>query len=103
LGPVLDVANDRSRFTSRESDFASNVTQIARKQRVDRHRLIRAEKSSTFEPILSQNSCDGYEARFDPPCVRWSYLLRANSESRVVSSVGCRITCVTPSEANLIN
>ena len=25
----------------------------------------------------------------------------ANSESRVVSSVGCRIACVTPSEANL--
>jgi hypothetical protein len=24
-----------------------------------------------------------------------------NSELRVVSSVGCRITCVTPSEANL--
>ena len=28
-------------------------------------------------------------------------LLRANSELRAVSSVGCRITCVTPSEANL--
>jgi hypothetical protein len=66
------VANDRSRFTSRESDCASNVTQVARKQGVDRHRIIRAEKSSSFEPILSQNSCDGYHVRFDPPCVRWS-------------------------------
>jgi hypothetical protein len=71
LGPVPDVANDRSRFTSRESDYASNVTQVARKQRVERHRIIRAEKSSSFEPILSQNSCDGYQVRFDPPCVRW--------------------------------
>jgi hypothetical protein len=26
-----------------------------------------------------------------------------NQESRVVSSVGCRITCATPSEANLRN
>jgi hypothetical protein len=46
-------------LTSRESDCASNVTQVARKQRVDLHRIIRAEKSSSFEPILSQNSCDG--------------------------------------------
>jgi hypothetical protein len=95
------VANDRSRFTSGESDCASNVTQDARKQRVDRHRIIRVEKSSSFEPILSQNSFNDYQVRFDPPCVRWSQLLRANSESRDVSSVGCRITCVTPSEANL--
>jgi hypothetical protein len=71
LGPVPNVANDRSRFISRESDCATNVTQVARKQRADRHRIIRVEKSSSFEPILSQNSCDGYEARFDPPCVRW--------------------------------
>jgi hypothetical protein len=69
---VPDVANDRSRFTSRESGGASNVNQVARKQRVGRHRIIRAEKSSSFEPILSQNSCDGYQVRFDPPCVRWS-------------------------------
>ena len=95
------MANDRSRFTSQESDCASIVTRVARKQRVDRHRIIRVEKSSSFEPILSQNSCDGYEVRFDPTCKRWSELLRANSEPRAVSSVGCRITCATPSEANL--
>jgi hypothetical protein len=71
LGPVPDVANDRSRFTSQESDYASNVTRVAGKQHVDRHRIIRVEKSSSFEPILSQNSCDGYQVRFDPPCVRW--------------------------------
>jgi hypothetical protein len=72
LGPVPDVANDRSRFTSQESDCASNVTQVARKQGVDHHRIIRAEKTSSFEPILSKNSCDGYQVRFDPLCVRWS-------------------------------
>jgi hypothetical protein len=72
LGPVPDVASDWSRFTSRESDYASNVTRVARKQRVERHRIIRAKKSSSFEPILSQNYCDGYQVRFDPPCVRWS-------------------------------
>jgi hypothetical protein len=31
LGPVPDVANERSHFTSRESDYTSNVTQVARK------------------------------------------------------------------------
>jgi hypothetical protein len=72
VGSGTHVANDRSRFTSRESNCASNVTQVDRKQRVDRHRIIRAEKSSSLEPILSQNSCDGYQFRFDPPCVRWS-------------------------------
>jgi hypothetical protein len=72
VGSGTHVANDRSRFTSRESDCASNVTHVGRKQCVDHHRIIRAEKSSSFEPILSQNSCDGYQVRFDPPCVRWS-------------------------------
>jgi hypothetical protein len=72
IGSGNHVANDRSRFTSRESDCASNLTQVARKQVVDRHWIIRAEKSSSFEPILSQNSCDGYQVRFDPPCVRLS-------------------------------
>jgi hypothetical protein len=72
VGSGTHVANDRSRFTSRQSDCVLNVTQDARKQRVDHHRIIRAEKSSSFEPILSQNSCDGYQVRFDPPCVRWS-------------------------------
>jgi hypothetical protein len=72
VGSGTHVENDRSRFTSRESDCASNVTQVARKQRVDRHPIIHAEKSSSFEPILSQNSCDGYQVRFDPPRVRWS-------------------------------
>jgi hypothetical protein len=72
VGSGTHVANDRSRFTSQGSDCASNVTQIARKERVDRDRIIRAEKSSSFEPILSQNSSDGYQVRFDPPCVRWS-------------------------------
>jgi hypothetical protein len=46
-------ANDRSRFTLRESDYTSNVTQVARKQCVDHHRIIRVEKSSSFESILS--------------------------------------------------
>jgi hypothetical protein len=101
VGSGTHVTNDRSRFTSRESDCTSNVTQGARKQSVDHHRIIRAEKSSRFEPILSQNFFDGYQVRFDPPCVRWSKLLCANSKSRVVSSVGCRITCVTTSEAKL--
>jgi hypothetical protein len=32
--------------------------------------MIRAEKSSSFEPILSQNSFDDCQVRFDPPCVR---------------------------------
>jgi hypothetical protein len=72
VGSGTHVVNDRSRFTSRESDCASNVTQVARKQRVDRHRTICAEESCNFEPILSQNSCDGYQVRFEPPCVRWS-------------------------------
>jgi hypothetical protein len=72
VGSDTHVANDRSRFTSPESDYVSNVTQVARKQCVHHHRIIRAEKSSSFEPILSQNSCDGYQVRFDPPCVRWS-------------------------------
>jgi type IV pilus biogenesis protein CpaD/CtpE len=100
IGTGSHVANDRSRFTSRESDCASNVTQVARRQGVDRNRIIHVEKSCSFDPILSQNSYDGYQVRFDPPCVRWLELLRANSESRVVSSVGCRITCVKTSKAN---
>jgi hypothetical protein len=53
------VANDRSSFTSSESDYTSNVTHVAGKQRVDRHRIIHAEQSSSFEPILRQNFCDG--------------------------------------------
>jgi hypothetical protein len=72
VGSGTHVTNDRSHFTSRESDCTSNVTQVARKQRVDHHRIIRAEKSSSFEPILSQSSFDGYQVRFDPPCLRWS-------------------------------
>jgi hypothetical protein len=72
VGSGTHVANDRSRFTSPESDYASNLTQVAGKQCVHHHRIIRAEKSSSFEPILSQNSCDGYQVRLDPPCVRWS-------------------------------
>jgi hypothetical protein len=72
VGSGTHVANDRSRFTSRESDCASNVTQVTRKQRVDHHRIIRAEMSSSFEPILSQNTCDGYQVRFEPLGVRWS-------------------------------
>jgi hypothetical protein len=72
VGSGTHVSNDRSNFTSRESDCASNVTQVARKQHVDHHRIIRAVKSSSFEPILNQNSCDDYQVRFDPPCVRWS-------------------------------
>jgi hypothetical protein len=72
VGSDTHVANDRSRFTSPESDYVSNVTQVARKLCAHHHRIIRAEKSSSFEPILSQNSCDGYQVRFDTPCVRWS-------------------------------
>jgi hypothetical protein len=103
IGSSTHVANDRSSFTSPVIDCTSNVTHVARKQHIDRHRIIRAEKSSSFEPIPRQNFCDGYKVRFDPPHLRWSYLLRANPESRVVSTVGCKITCVTPSEANLRN
>jgi hypothetical protein len=72
VGSGTHVANDWSRFTSRESDCASNATQVAREQHVDHHRIIRVEKSSGFEPILCQNSCDGYQVRFDTPSVRWS-------------------------------
>jgi hypothetical protein len=72
VGSGTHVANDRSRFTSPDSDYTSNVTQVARKQCVDHHRNIRAEKSSNFEPILSQTSFDGNQVRFDPPYVRWS-------------------------------
>jgi hypothetical protein len=53
VGSGTHVANDRSRFTSRESDYTSNVTQVARKQCADHHRIIRVEKSSSFVPILS--------------------------------------------------
>jgi hypothetical protein len=102
VGSGTHVANDRSSFTSPESDCTSNVKHVARNQRVDRHQIIHAEQSSSFEPILRQNFCDGDKVRFDPPCVRWSQHLRANPESRAVSSVGCRITCATPGEANLI-
>jgi hypothetical protein len=66
------VANDRCNFTSPESDCTSNVTQVARKQRVDHHRNIHPEQSSSFEPILWQNFCDGDKVRFDPPRVIWS-------------------------------
>ena len=65
VGSGTHVANDRSPLTSWESDWASNMTQVDRKQRVDRHRIIRAEKLSSFEPIPSQNSFDGYQVRFD--------------------------------------
>jgi hypothetical protein len=48
VGSGTHVANDRSRFTSRESNCASNVAHVARKQRVDLHRIIRVEKSSSL-------------------------------------------------------
>jgi deoxycytidylate deaminase len=66
------VANDKSSFTSTETDHTSNVTQVARKQCVDCHRMIHAEQSSSFEPILRQNFRDGDKVRFDPPHMRWS-------------------------------
>jgi hypothetical protein len=103
VGSGKHAANDRSSFRSPESDCTSNVTHVARKQRVDRHRIIHAEQLCSFEPISRQNFCDEDKVRFDPPRVRWSQHLRANPESRAVSSVGCRITCATPGEANLIN
>jgi hypothetical protein len=103
VGSGTYVANDRSSFTSFESDCTSNVTHVAGKQQIDHHRIIHVEQSSSFEPIPRQNYCDGDKDRFDPPRLRRSYLLCANPESRSVSSVGCRITCVTPSEANLVN
>jgi hypothetical protein len=103
VGSGTHVANDRSSFTSPETDNTSNVSQVARKQRVDCRQIIHADQSSSFEPILRQNFHDGDKVRFDPPRVRWSWVLLANPESRVVSSVGCRITCATPSEANLRN
>jgi hypothetical protein len=72
VGSGTHVANDRSSFTSFESDCTTNVTHVARKQRVDRHRIIHAEQSSSIEPILRQNYCDGDKVRFDPPRERWS-------------------------------
>jgi hypothetical protein len=48
-----------------KSDEPSNMTHIARKQRVDHHQIIHAEQSSSFEPILRQNYCDGDKVRFD--------------------------------------
>jgi hypothetical protein len=97
------VAHNRSNFTSPETDCTSSGTQVARKQYVDHRRIIQADQSSSFEPILRQNFHDGDKVRFDTLGVRLSKLLRANPESRVVSSIGCRITCATPSEANLRN
>jgi hypothetical protein len=72
VGCGTHVANDRSSFTSSESDCTSNVTHVAGKQRVDHHRIIHAEQSSSFEPIPRQNYCGGDKDRFDPPRVRWS-------------------------------
>jgi hypothetical protein len=103
VGSGTHVATDRSSFTSPESDCTSNVNHVAGNQRVDRHQIIHAEQPSSFELILRQNFCDGDKVRFDPPRVRWSQHLHANPETRAVSSVGCRITCATPGEANLIN
>jgi hypothetical protein len=103
VGSGTHVVNDRSSFTSPESDCTSNVNHVAGNQHVDHHQIIHAEQPSSFEPIPRQNICDGDKVRFDPTRVRWSQHLRVNPESRVVSSVGCRITCVTPSEANLVN
>jgi hypothetical protein len=103
VGSDTHVANDRSSFTSPETDCTSNVTHVDRKQHVDHHQIIHVDQSSNFEPILRQNFCDGDKVRFDTPGVRLSKLLRANPESRVVSSIGCRITCTTPSEANFRN
>jgi hypothetical protein len=94
------MANDRSSFTSPDSDCTSNVNHVARNQRVDRHQIIHPEQPSSVEPIPRQNFVDGDIVRFDPPRVRWSQHLRANPETRAVSSVGCRITCATPGEAN---
>jgi hypothetical protein len=78
VGSETHVANDRSSFTSPETDCTSNVTYVARKQHVDRHRIIHVDQSSTFEPILRQNFRDGDKVRFDTPGVRLSKLLRAN-------------------------
>jgi hypothetical protein len=103
VGSGTHMANDRSSFTSPDSDSTSNVDHVPGNQCVDRYQIIHAEQPSCFEPIPRQNFCDGDKVRFDPPRVRWSQHLRANPESRAVSSVGCRITCATPGEANLIN
>jgi hypothetical protein len=72
VGSGTHVANDRSSFTSPETDCTSNVTQVARKQCVDHCQIIRAEQSSSFEPIPRQNFCDGHKVRFDTPGVRFS-------------------------------
>jgi hypothetical protein len=103
VGSGTHVANDRSNFTSPETDYTSNVTQVARKQRVDRHRMIHVEQSCSFETIPRQNFRDGDRVRFDPPTREMVISPCAHPESRVVSSVGCRITCATPSDANLRN
>jgi hypothetical protein len=59
VGSGTHVANDRSSFTSSESDCTSYVTHVSRKERVDHYRIIHAERSSSFEPIPRQNICDG--------------------------------------------
>jgi hypothetical protein len=72
IGSGTHVTNDGSSFISPETDCASNVNQVARKQRVDHNRIIHAEQSSCFEPIPRQNFCDDYNVRFYPLRVRWS-------------------------------
>jgi hypothetical protein len=72
VGSGTHVANDRSSFTSPETDCTSNGTQVARKQHVDRRRIIHVDQLSNFEPIMWQNFRDGDKDRSDLPHVGWS-------------------------------
>jgi hypothetical protein len=72
VGSGTHVATDRSSFTSPESDWTPNVSQMARKQRVDHHRVIDMEESISFEPNPRQKFCDGDKVNIDLSHMRWS-------------------------------
>jgi hypothetical protein len=76
---------------------------VVRKKCVGLHQIIHVEQSNIFEPIPRENFCDGNKVDVGLSHMRWSLLLRANLESNDVSSIGCRITCATPCDANLRN
>jgi hypothetical protein len=51
VGFGTHITTDRSSFTSPESDCTSNVSQVARKQHVDHHRVIHMEQSISLNQI----------------------------------------------------
>jgi hypothetical protein len=72
VGSGAHVATDRSNFTSLEFDCTSNASQMARKQRVDHHRVIDMEESISFEPNPRQNFCDCDKVNVDLSRMSWS-------------------------------